>query len=140
MSVVVNVMSLMSISAHYCEVMYFGCVSFRGEFGFLNCDDISMCVVNKQVELLEFVFVSVYVDLQYDDISYIFAAGSVYLCDVCSRLWSVRGVVLVPYIDVVVVVTVMCVLLIGLHVCMLRECEGARVTTMLVWGIEVWLW
>ena len=22
------------------EVMYFGCVCFRGELGFLNCDDI----------------------------------------------------------------------------------------------------
>ena len=26
-----------------------------GELGFLNCDDICMCVVNKQFELLEFV-------------------------------------------------------------------------------------
>ena len=26
---------------------------FRGEVGFLNCDDICMCVVNKQVEPLE---------------------------------------------------------------------------------------
>ena len=31
----------------------------------MNCDDICMCVVNKQFEL-EFVFDSVYVDLQYD--------------------------------------------------------------------------
>ena len=36
------------------EVMYFGCVCFRDELGFLNCDDICMCVVNKQFELLEF--------------------------------------------------------------------------------------
>ena len=41
------------IGAHGCEVMYFG---FRGELGFLNCDDICMCIVNKQFELLEFVF------------------------------------------------------------------------------------
>ena len=28
-----------------------------------------------------------------------------------------------------------------LHVCMLIECEGARVTAMLAWGMdEVWLW
>ena len=33
------------------------------ELGFLNCDDVCICVVNKQFELLEFVFVSVYVDL-----------------------------------------------------------------------------
>ena len=39
------------------EVMYFGCVCFRGELGFLNCDDICMCFVNKQFELLEFVLI-----------------------------------------------------------------------------------
>ena len=31
---------------------------------------------------------------------------------------------MVPYVDVVVAVTVMCVLLFGLHMCILRECEG----------------
>ena len=36
-----------AIFAHCCEVMYFGCFDFRGELGFLNCDDICMCVVNK---------------------------------------------------------------------------------------------
>ena len=47
---------------------------------------------------------------------------------------------MVPYVDAVVDVTVMRVLLVVLHVCMLRECEGARVTAMLVWGMdEVWL-
>ena len=54
------------VGAHCCGVMYFGCFGFRGELGFLNCDDICMCVVNKQFELLEFVFDSVYVDLQYE--------------------------------------------------------------------------
>ena len=34
---------------------------FRGELGFLHCDDICMCDVNKHFELLEFVFVSVVV-------------------------------------------------------------------------------
>ena len=43
-----------------------------------------MCVVNKQLELLEFVFESVYVDLQIDEISLTFTAESVYLCGVCS--------------------------------------------------------
>ena len=57
------------IGTHGGEFMYFGCVCFRGELGFLNCYDICMCVVNKQFELLEFVFDSVFVDLQYDDIS-----------------------------------------------------------------------
>ena len=66
------------------EVMYFGCVCFRGELGFLNCDDICMWVVNKQFELLEFVFDSVYIDLQYDNISLTFTARSVSLCCVCG--------------------------------------------------------
>ena len=38
--------------------------------------------------------------------------------------------------DEVVAVTVMRVLLFVLHVCMLRECEGARVTAMLVCGMD----
>ena len=59
------------ISTHSDEVMYFGWVCFRGELVFLNGDDICMCVVNKQLELLEFVFDYVYVDLQYDYISLI---------------------------------------------------------------------
>ena len=36
-----------------CEVMYYGCFGFRGELGFLNCDDVCMCVVNKQFQLLD---------------------------------------------------------------------------------------
>ena len=39
-----------------------------------------MCVANKQFELLEYVFDSVYVDLQYDEISLTFTSGSVSLC------------------------------------------------------------
>ena len=35
------------IGTHGGEVMYFRCVCFRGELGFLNCDDISMCFVYK---------------------------------------------------------------------------------------------
>ena len=66
--------------------MYFGCVCFRGELGFLNCDDICMCALNKLIELLEFVFDSVYVDLQYDEISLTFTARSVSLCCVCSYM------------------------------------------------------
>ena len=74
MSVVVNVMlSLMSVMstplalcnlAHCCEVMCLGCFDFKSELGFPNCDYICMCVVNKQFELLEFVFESVYVELR----------------------------------------------------------------------------
>ena len=48
---------------------------------------------------------------------------------------------MVPYVHAVVAVTVMRVVLFVLHVCMLRECEGAMVTGILVWGMdEVWLW
>ena len=120
--------------------MYSGCVCCRGELGFLNCDDICMCVVNKQFELLEFVFDSVYVDLQYDEIYLTFTAGSMCLCGPCSHLWSVYDVVLVPYVDAVIAVTVMRVLLFVLHVCMLRACEVVKVTAMLVYlPGEVWL-
>ena len=64
-SVVVNVMlslmsllipppSLYNLSVRTVdEVMYVWRVCFRIEFGFLHCDDISMCVVNMQFELPE---------------------------------------------------------------------------------------
>ena len=48
------------------------------------CEDVCMCVVNKQFELLEFVSESVYLDLQYDEISLTFTAGPVCLCGVSS--------------------------------------------------------
>ena len=57
-----------------------------GEFGFLNCDDICMYVMNKQFELLEFVFDSVYLDLLYDEIYLPFTAGSVCLYGLCSNV------------------------------------------------------
>ena len=61
--------------------MYFGCFGFRGELGFLNCDDVCMCIVNRQLELVS---ESVYVDLQYDENSITFTAGYVCLCGVSS--------------------------------------------------------
>ena len=94
MYVVVNVMlSLMSVMnppPALCNLLARTVVKlctfgvFRGELGFLN--DICMCVVNKQFELLEFVFDFVYVDLQYDDISLTSTTGSVSLCCVCSHV------------------------------------------------------
>ena len=90
MSVVVNVMlSLMSVMSPppaLCNlsVMYVGCFGFGGELGFLNCDDVCMCAVNKQFELLEFVSEFVYVDWQYDEISLTFTAGSGCLCGTSS--------------------------------------------------------
>ena len=83
------------IGTHGGEVMSFWCVCFRGELGFLNCDDICLCIVNKQFELLEFVFVSVYVDLQYNlDFSHFYCwVGVLVLCLwSCGRLWSVCDV------------------------------------------------
>ena len=44
------------IGTHGGEVIYISCVCFRGILGILNCDDIYMCVVNKQFEFLKFVF------------------------------------------------------------------------------------
>ena len=97
--------------------MYFGCFGFRGELDLLNCDDVCMCVVNKQFELLELVSEFVYVNLQYDEISLTFTAGSVCLCGVSSP-WSVCEVGVVPYVvSAVVAVTVMHVLL---FVCVVR--------------------
>ena len=69
-----------AIGAHGGEVMYFWSFCFSGELGFLNCDDICMCVVHNHFELLDFF----YVDLQYDEISLTFTAGYVCLCSVCS--------------------------------------------------------
>ena len=98
MSVVVNVMlSLMGVMspppalvlpivAHCCEGMHFGCVCFTNKFGFLNYDDICIYIVDNQFEPLEFVFDSVYVDLQYDEISLTSTAGSVSLGCVCSNV------------------------------------------------------
>ena len=63
---------------------------FRCELGFLNCDDVCMCVVNKQFELLEFVSESVYVDLQYDEIF------SLLLLGMCVCVVLVRSPVVVP--------------------------------------------
>ena len=142
--------NLQPIGAHCCKVMYMGWFGFRVEHGLLNCDHVCKCVLNMQFELLEFVFDSVYVDLQHDDIFLTFTAGSVSLCCVCGyvvmwscgRLWSVCEVVMVPYVDAVVDVTVMRVLLFVLfvlYVCLLRECDGVGLTAMLVWRMdEVW--
>ena len=65
--------------------MYFWCFDFRGELGFLNCDDVCMCVVNKQFELFEFVSESIYVDLQMRFISFLLLGLCV--CVVLVVLW-----------------------------------------------------
>ena len=77
---------VLPIGTHGGRVVLFGCVCFRGELGFLNCDCIYMCVVNEQFEFLGFTVDSVYVDLQYDENSLTFTAGHVSLCCVCSHM------------------------------------------------------
>ena len=66
--------------------MYFWCFGFRGELGFLNCDDVCMCVVNKQFELLEFVSESVYVDLHMMRFLSLLLLGPC-VCVVLAVLW-----------------------------------------------------
>ena len=46
-----------------------------------------MCVVDKQFQVIEFVFDSVYVDLQYDEI-YLTSTAGLCSCDVSVVLWS----------------------------------------------------
>ena len=140
MSVVVNVklflMSVMSPPPAFCNLSARTVVKlctlgvcFRGELGFLNCDDIDMCVVNKQFELLEFVFDFVYVDRS------MMRFLSLLLLGVwsCGRLWSVCEVVVVPYMECGGCCDCDACTVVVLNVCILRECEGARVTAMLVW-------
>ena len=87
-----SLMSVMSPPPALCTLLVrtvvklctLGVFGFKGELGFLNCDDISVYVVNKQFELLEFVFDSVYLDLPYDEISLTFTSGHECLCGVCS--------------------------------------------------------
>ena len=69
MSVVVNLMlflrsvtsqppALCNLSARaVVKLCNFVCVCFRGELGFLNCDDICMYFVKKPLQLLEFFIV-----------------------------------------------------------------------------------
>ena len=92
MSVVVNVMLsnecdeptsclVQPIGSHCCEVMYFGSCGFRGELGFLNCNDICMCVVYKQFELLESVLMPVMLTCSIMRFLALLLLG---LCGVCS--------------------------------------------------------
>ena len=79
-----SVRTVVKLFTNYYYVCY-GCFCFGGELGFLDCNDINMCVVNKRFELLQFVFNSVYVELKYNEISPTFTPGSVYLSGVCSH-------------------------------------------------------
>ena len=78
-------------------------------------------VGRQQQQFLEFVLDSVYADLQYEILLLLLLGLWSFGC-----LSPVCEVVLVPYVAVVVAVTVIYVMLFVLHVCMLRECEGDR--------------
>ena len=77
--------------------------------------------MNKQIELFEFVFESVYVDLQYDEISLIFTAGSVCFCGLCSAA-VVLGLSVRLLWYPMLWVRLLHVLWFVLHVCLLRDC------------------
>ena len=135
MNVTLYLMIVMSPPPTYRCWSYVLCVFyFRGELGFLDCNDICMCVVNKHFELLEIVFNSVYVYMKYNEISLTFTVGSVCWWVVCVAMWSslicLRGCLGTlcgcSECDACTVVCVAC-----------EYCErmwGARVTAMLVWG------
>ena len=112
-----------------------------GELGFLDCDDICMCVVNKHFELLEFVLISFMLTCSVcDEIYLTFTAGYVCLCGVYNHVVALGLSMRLSRYPMSVIlyeraVTVMRVLLFVLHVCMLRDC--VRVPAILVWGM--WL-
>ena len=54
-----------------------------------ECDDICMCVVNKQFDLLEFVFNSVYITVPHVDAVTVMC-GLLILLDVCIQRESMR--------------------------------------------------
>ena len=100
--------------------MYFRCVCFRGELGFLNCEDICRCVVNKQFELLEFVLIPFMLTCSMMKFLSLLLLGMC-PCVVSVVLWSsfVCSVRLSWY-HIVDAVAVMHLLFFVLHVCMLR--------------------
>ena len=50
MNVIVSVIRVMTPAPALCNLsdMYFWSICFRTEHGVMNCDDICMCLVNKQ--------------------------------------------------------------------------------------------
>ena len=82
---------VISIGAHDGEVTL-GVFALCGYHGFLNCDDICICVVNKQFEHIVFFVNSVYVDLQYDEIPLsTMCSIPLHLIDICFLTVCVCG-------------------------------------------------
>ena len=115
------------IGAHYYEVKYFGCFGFRGEPGFLNCDDICMCVVNKQFEILEVCFIPFMLTCSMMRFLSLLLLGLCACSPVVVLGLSVTVLVVLYVVSAVVAVTVMHVLLFVLHVCVCVCCENVRV-------------
>ena len=98
MSVVLNVMlsliSVMSpypaivqpIGTHGGEVMCFRCVCFRGELGFLNCDDICMCVVISSLSSSSLFLIPFMLTCSMKRFLSPLLLGPVSLCCVCSHV------------------------------------------------------
>ena len=75
------------ICTHGDVVIYFWCVCLRGELGFLNYDDICICLVHKQFELLEFVLIRVM--LTCSMMRFLsFQLLGMCPCGVCVVMWS----------------------------------------------------
>ena len=106
---------------------------FRGELGFLNCDGICMCVMNKQFELPSLFLIPFM--LTYNMMRFL----SLLLLSPCACVVSL--VIFGLSVRLSWYPMWMRWLVFVLHVCMLRECEGARMVEMLVLVTkEVWLW
>ena len=96
-----------------------------------------MCVLKKQFELLEFVLIPFMLTCS------MMICLSLLLMDLCPSVVSVvvwssfvcllgcRGTL---YVDAMFAVTMMRALLLVLIVCLLRVCDGVRLTEMMVWG------
>ena len=67
--VMLSLLSVMSPPPALCNILVRAVVNlctlgvFALGMGLVSCDDIFMCIMNKQFELLKFVFDSVYIDL-----------------------------------------------------------------------------
>ena len=91
-NVMLSLMSVISLPPDLCglsarTVVYVGTLGVVDldvlfELGFLNCDDVCMCVIDESFELLKFVVYAVYVNLQNDEISLVITARFMIACGI----------------------------------------------------------
>ena len=92
----------------------------------VNCFVVRICAVSRR-----------YINVFNSDV---ISVVNMYLNHLKFCVVCICEVVLIPYVDAVVAVSAMCVLLFLLDMCMLKECEGATLTAMLVLVTgDVWL-